>query len=139
MRAHNGHWRGLYLHDAVADRPLPALVLSGARLWPAAPVLDAQPAGAVPGRLPTADLVGPVQPDPAASPAGAGADQLPGSVARAVRLLEGAPAPLPDHRIIDEIISRPWTLDTTDFGLGSVRVCLFGTLNLQSASSSRAM
>jgi len=101
MRAHNGHWRGLHLHDAVADRPLPALVLPGARLRAAAPVLDAESPGAVPGRMPAADLVGSVQPDPVEAPAGAGTDQLPGGVARAVRLPEGAPAPLPDHRIID--------------------------------------
>jgi len=82
--AHNGHWRGIHLHNAIADRPLPALVLPGARLRATAPLLHAEPPGAFPRRLSAAYLVGSVQPDPAEASAGAGTDQLPGCVARAV-------------------------------------------------------
>lgn len=50
MRAHNGHWRRLYIDNAVAERPISAMVFTGQRLWPATFVLDAKPAGAVTGR-----------------------------------------------------------------------------------------
>lgn len=50
LRTHYRHWRWVHLNDAVADRSVPTLVLAGARLWAAASVLDAQPAGAVAGR-----------------------------------------------------------------------------------------
>lgn len=50
MCAHNGHWRRLYIHNAVAERPISAMVFTGQRLWSATFVFDAKPAGAVTGR-----------------------------------------------------------------------------------------
>lgn len=97
MCAHYGHWSGLYIHHAVADRPLSAVVLPGAGLRAAAPLLDAESASAIAGGVSFADVIWTVQPDPTAAPTGAGADQLPGGLARAFRLPEGAPAALPNH------------------------------------------
>lgn len=81
MRAHNGHWSRIHFHNALADRPLPALVFAGARLRAAASLLDAQSAGAFAGRMSTADVIGPLESHSAASSAGTGADELSGRLA----------------------------------------------------------
>lgn len=100
MRAHNGHWSRIHFHDALADSPLPALVFAGAGLRAAASVLDAQSAGAIVGRLSTADVIGPLQSHSAASSAGTGVDELSWRLARTFRLSERALATLLDNRII---------------------------------------